>query len=143
MSEQVGAGHVPAGQRPLWQSFATLQCLPLAHLPQSPPQSVSVSLPFLTRSEQLGVWQMFETQTPLAQSLAPPHTCPAAHLFGQPPPQSVSVSPPFFTMSVHDAFWQVGGIPLQTPLWQSAAPAQACPPMHLGQSDPQSTSVSV
>jgi hypothetical protein len=31
----------------------------------APPQSLSVSLPFFTRSEQLGVWQMFDTQTPL------------------------------------------------------------------------------
>jgi hypothetical protein len=59
------------------------------------------------------------------------------------PPQSTSVSLPFFTMSEQVGIWQVGGFPLQTPLWQSPAPAQRLPFRHFGQSDPQSTSVSV
>jgi hypothetical protein len=39
---------------PLWQSAATVHVLPSAHLPQLPPQSVSVSLPFFTVSEHVG-----------------------------------------------------------------------------------------
>jgi hypothetical protein len=71
----------------------------LAHVP--PPQSTSVSAPFLTLSAQLAAWQMLPTHTPLWQSPPFAHCLPAA-LFGQlAPPQSVSVSVPFLTLSVH------------------------------------------
>jgi hypothetical protein len=102
-SPQVGAEHVPvaAGQTPLWQSPGTAHVFPVPHLPHAaPPQSMALSVPFLTRSEQLGVWQMFDTHTPLLQSFGPTHVLPSRHLFGQLPPQSTSVSAPFFTMSV-------------------------------------------
>ncbi len=86
---------------------------------------------------------MFETQTPLWQSAAPPHTPPAEHLGHVPPPQSTSVSLAFLTKSVQVAALQVEGAPVHTPLWQSPAPAHSLPVPHFGQSEPQSTSVSV
>jgi hypothetical protein len=55
----------------------------------------------------------------------------------------MSVSPPFFTMSPQLGVWHVAGLPVQTLLWQSPAPAQSFPFTHLGQSEPQSVSVSV
>jgi hypothetical protein len=40
---------------PLWQSDAKLHILPATHLPQlAPPQSTSVSVPFLTVSAHVG-----------------------------------------------------------------------------------------
>jgi hypothetical protein len=45
---------VVALHTPLWQSVATLQASPVAHFPQLPPQSASVSAPFLIWSVQLG-----------------------------------------------------------------------------------------
>jgi hypothetical protein len=57
LSEHVGVAHVPLVHTPLWQSPALPQSLPLAHFlvgKQPPPQSTSDSVPFLTRSEQVG-----------------------------------------------------------------------------------------
>jgi hypothetical protein len=53
----------------LMQSVPTLQLLPdghAGHVP--PPQSTSVSFPFLTRSVQVGAWHVPPMQTPLTQS---------------------------------------------------------------------------
>ena len=52
------------------QSSSMEQVEPLGHSAQVPPQSTSVSLPFLAPSSQAAIWQWFELQTPLAQSLA-------------------------------------------------------------------------
>lgn len=50
----------------LTQSLATTQVLVAAQVGHTPPpQSMSVSLPFLTTSEQLGSWQMLAMHTPL------------------------------------------------------------------------------
>lgn len=58
LSVQIGAWHVfvvvPL-HTPLTQSPAIEQVLPVAHAPQLPPQSVSVSVPFLTPSAQVAV----------------------------------------------------------------------------------------
>jgi len=61
-----------------------------------PPQSVPVSLPFLTPSEQAGVAQMPSLQKPLVQSVPSRHRLPTAQS-GQLPPQSTSLSSPFCT----------------------------------------------
>jgi hypothetical protein len=48
---------LPAGQKPLAQSFQSVHDLPMAQPEQVPPQSTSVSVPFLTASMQVGAWQ--------------------------------------------------------------------------------------
>jgi hypothetical protein len=73
---------------------------PSAHLVlHDPPQSVSVSLPFFTKSVHVAPWHTPVVQTPLAQSPAPAQPWPVVHL-GQLEPQSLSVSVPFLTASV-------------------------------------------
>jgi hypothetical protein len=85
---------------PLWQSVAPVQTLPATHLGQlAPPQSVSVSVPFLTTSVQVAGWHTSPVHTPLWQSLATAHVLPATHLLHEAPPQSMSVSVPFLTRS--------------------------------------------
>jgi hypothetical protein len=88
---------------PLWQSLPAEHVLPAAHLPQeAPPQSMSVSVPFLTVSPHVGTWHFFglPEQTPLWQSPPTLHVLPFAHEL-HPPPQSMSVSVPFLTVSLH------------------------------------------
>jgi P2-related tail formation protein len=104
-------------QTPLWQSPAALQILLVPHLGQSgPPQSMSVSLPFLATSEHVGSWQMLLRHTALVQSVPRVHDPPATH-FGQlVPPQSTSVSLPFLASSVQVAAWHKRGVPVQIPL---------------------------
>ncbi len=66
------ATHTPPKQTPLWQSPLPLQVRPLTHLVHvAPPQSTSDSVPFLTRSVQVGAWQTLPVHTPLTQSLPP------------------------------------------------------------------------
>jgi hypothetical protein len=135
---------LPAIHTPLWQSLATLQLRLSAQAPQlAPPQSTSVSVPFLTRSPQLDVWHVFglPEQTPLIQSAAPVQVLAVAH-FEQVPPQSASLSLPFFMPSLQVA---VAHLPaLQTPLWQSAPIEQLPASGHWVQfPPPQSISVSV
>jgi hypothetical protein len=146
-SEQVGTAHLSGEpeQTPLWQSPATAHVRPLAHFGQpAPPQSTSVSVPFLTKSVQLAAWQMLPMHTPLWQSEGLPQIFPATHFTQVAPPQSTSDSVPFFTLSLHAAATHLRGDPEHTPLWQSAGTAQPCPVPHLpGQLPPQSTSVSV
>ena len=68
-----------------------------------PPQSVSVSAPFRTKSVHVAVWQVV-LHTLLWQSPGAPHTCPApqraAHAA---PPQSTPVSSWLDTPSVQVA----------------------------------------
>jgi hypothetical protein len=70
---------------------------------QVPPQSTSVSVPFLTPSEQVGAWHVPE-HTRLVQSLATLQGCPVGHRAGHVvPPQSMPVSSWFAIPSLHDA----------------------------------------
>src|SRR4051794_17518007 len=108
MSVHVGAAHALPVHTPLWQSVPPVQPLLVGHLGQDPPpQSVSVSVPFLTPSPQVGVWQTLPVHTPLAQSLSPEHAFPLPHFFAgaHDPPQSVSVSVPFLTPSPQLGAW--------------------------------------
>jgi hypothetical protein len=103
-SVQVAAWHL-AGEpehTPLAQSVLTAQSLPVAQLfGHEPPQSASVSVPFLMPSVQVAAWHLPDVHTPLAQSLAPVHTKPVPQrLQVVLPPQSTSVSPPFLVTSV-------------------------------------------
>jgi hypothetical protein len=83
-------------QTPLVQSEPLLHFLLTGHFGQkAPPQSVSVSVPFFTRSVHFGAWQV-TLQTPLLQSVANEQVLPATHFGHIPPPQSTSVSEPFF-----------------------------------------------
>jgi hypothetical protein len=90
------------------QSPFCVHALPVAHSEQvAPPQSTSVSLPFLIPSEH--GW----TQRPAAhisdsQSSFFWHAAPSAHA-GQLPPQSTSVSVPFFVSSWHATPFSFGG----------------------------------
>src|SRR4051812_19400681 len=88
-------------QPALMQSLFLLQRLLVAHLGQvAPPQSVSVSSPFLFESVQWSTHTL-ALQTPLAQSLEIRQALPLAHLFEQAIPQSTSLSNPSFTPSAH------------------------------------------
>jgi hypothetical protein len=107
----------------------------------APPQSTSVSAPFFTRSEHVGVWQIPPLHTPLTQSFAIEHILPFTHLFMHVDPQSMSVSVPFFTPSEHVGAWQ--NPPVQTPLVQSVPARHILLFAHFGHDPPpQSTSVS-
>jgi hypothetical protein len=88
---------------PLWQSVTTLQSLLVPQAEHEPPQSVSVSVPFLVPSEQLDAWHVPAMHTPLVQSAPVVQPLPSAHLSvgAHEPPQSTSVSVPFLTMSPH------------------------------------------
>jgi hypothetical protein len=125
----------------LRQSLFTTHCFPELHRTQAPPQSTSVSVPFLTVSLQAGTEHRPPLHTPLVQSVLSAQPWPSEH-FGQVgPPQSTSVSGPFLARSLH-----VGTAhfpPLQTPLVQSVLAVQLRPSEHFGQlGPPQSTSVS-
>jgi hypothetical protein len=119
-SLHVAARHVPPVQIDVWQSAATEQTLPLAHAVQLPPQSVSVSLPFLMLSPQeAGAVQKPPTQVlPATQLPSTEQRLPVAHEAQVPAPQSTSVSLPFFTPSLHAGVAQRPAV--QTPYLQSA-----------------------
>jgi len=65
-----------------------------------PPQSTSVSFPFLKRSMHVGARQIEALQNLDMQSLAIKQESPFGHALHVGPPQSVSVSLPFVTLSV-------------------------------------------
>ena len=67
-SLHAGAWQTVAMQTPLAQSAATRQLRLSTHLPQSLPQSMSVSLPFLTVSLHVAAAHTFAVHTPLPQS---------------------------------------------------------------------------
>jgi hypothetical protein len=123
-----------------------MHALPTAHLvlQLAPPQSMSVSTPFLTPSLQVGTWQTLPAQTPDEQPAALKHALPSAHTPQPelPPPQSTSASSPFLIPSKQLGTWQTS--PVHTPDEQSPPKAQAEPlthePPHAG--PPQSMSVS-
>jgi hypothetical protein len=83
----------------------------------APPQSLSVSAPFLTESSHAGAWHAPAVHTPLEQSAARAHASPSSHGAQSGPPQSMSVSLPFLTLSMHAAGTQV--VDEHTPLAQS------------------------
>jgi hypothetical protein len=104
------------------QSAAAPQIFPVAQGGQAPPQSTSVSVPFLIASLQEGGAQTEASQTRLSQSPGEEHPFPRAHP-GHPPPQSTSVSVPFLRPSAQEGAVQA---PLaQTLEAQSVAAAQA------------------
>jgi len=129
-------------QTPLAQSFDPAHSWPVPHFGHDEPQSASVSVPFFTPSEQVGVAQTPDVHTLLVQSPATEHFFPGAHFAAQLPPQSTSVSVPFCTRSAHVAAWHTP--PVHTPLRQSEAAAHFLVAEHLAQTlPPQSTSVSL
>jgi hypothetical protein len=143
-SVQLGAWQSPPMQFPLWQSTPIEHGLPGVHWMQPEdggPQSIAVSMPFLTLSVQVAMAQALPAQTRLEQSPAPLHRLP----MGQPaqgPPQSTSLSALFLTLSMHVGTAHLP--PVQTPLTQSPATTQIFPSRQGPQAmPPQSTSVSV
>jgi len=108
----------------LVQSALAMHIFPLAQVcsgAQLPPQSTSVSLPFFTRSEQVGAVQTSVAAgqySGLEQSLLAAQPTPAAQR-GQAfaPPQSTPVSTPFFTLSVQEGAAHSPAV--HTPLAQS------------------------
>jgi hypothetical protein len=121
----------------LTQSASWAQPLPSAHFwgvasaRQGPPQSASVSPPFLVWSEQVGAAHVPPLQTPLTQLLAILHVRFTAHFAQVTPfgsaPQSVSPSRPFLMPSWQVGTWQNLGLPSHTPLMQSRAKLQVTP----------------
>src|SRR5262245_17562176 len=81
-------------QTPLWQSPAPLQRWSAAHLVHDPPQSTSLSVPFLSASSHAAAWHTCPEQSVLAQSVPSEHALPSAQSGQSGPPQSTSVSKP-------------------------------------------------
>jgi hypothetical protein len=133
-------------QTPVTQSDPAEQPLVVAHLAQvPPPQSVSVSAPFLTPSLQVGAAQVPPVQILLRQSVPALQVAPLGQpLHAPPPPQSMPVSVPFETPSLHVGARHTFGVPEHTWLVQSLPAPQVCPVAHAPQVlPPQSTAVSL
>ena len=95
IAEQLAAcRHDLFAPQPNWQSPSRSQLPSGAHGAQLPPQSMSVSLPFLMPSLQLAAEQTSPVQTPLWQSAGVTQRCPCAQRSGQLAPQSTSLSCP-------------------------------------------------
>jgi hypothetical protein len=102
LSEQVAVRQSPPVHTPLLQSPPATHARFVSQrgqVPLAPPQSMSVSSPFLTTSEHVGIWQREPEHTPLTQSVALPHALPAPHVAPHTPPQSTSDSVRFKTLS--------------------------------------------
>jgi hypothetical protein len=100
--------HVPLTHAEAEQSLFVPQPLPTAQFAvQVPPQSTSVSFPFLTPSVHVAATHLPPLEhLPLAgsaQSVFALQFLPTAHVGPQPPPQSTSVSVPFRLPSPHAA----------------------------------------
>src|SRR5215510_1428488 len=102
-SEQLGAWQAPLEHALLVQSAGELQPFVGSHFAHDvPPQSMSLSSPFLTESLQVAATHTEPTHeldrqsAPALQPLVSPHA-------GQAPPQSTSVSLPFLRPSSHSA----------------------------------------
>jgi hypothetical protein len=116
------------------QSCATPQARPVPHAWHvPPPQSTSVSVPFLIPSKHEGAWQM-PIQAPDVQSEPVRQVTPFAHGGHVPPPQSIPVSLPFKTPSEHEGTWHT--FPEQKPDWQSDSLTQPPPMAQAGQDPP-------
>jgi hypothetical protein len=102
---QLGAKQTPpTEQLSSSQSLPTLHPAPSAHFGQpSPPQSLSVSVPFFTPSLQLGSAHFPPLQVMLAQSFDTLQALPIPHRFMQLPPQSTSDSVPSRAPLLHAA----------------------------------------
>ena len=112
-----------------------------------PPQSTSVSVPFLIPSLFVGGWQTPPVHATLLQSLVTAQLLPVSQrgaFVGAPPPQSTSVSVPFLIPSLFVGGWQTP--PVHATLLQSLVTAQLLPVSQrgafVGAPPPQSTSVS-
>src|SRR5207245_1350669 len=91
----------------LLQSVPVMHTLPRSQGEQSgPPQSTSVSLPFLTPSLHDDAAHIRLVQNPLWQSLPWRHILWASHGMHE-PPQSISVSSPSFARSMQP-IWNTG-----------------------------------
>jgi hypothetical protein len=121
--------HLPDTQSPSLPQGCPVAHALLSDTTHEPPQSVAVSLPFLTRSAQVGCWQTRLVQTPLEQSLACTQACPGPQALGQLPPQSASVSSLFCVLSWQVGTWQVQVMPdpVHTLLPQSLPILQGAP----------------
>jgi hypothetical protein len=124
----------------LKQSAGRTQWEPDAQPAHDPPQSTSVSVPFLTVSLHVGAWHCPALQTSLAQSAFTIQAADVGHDGHDPPPQSTSVSLPFATPSVHVGAWQTAFAHIR--LSQSAFFPHVLPAAQPAQEPPQSTSVS-
>jgi hypothetical protein len=112
------------------------------HFGQVLPQSTSVSVPLLTKSEQVGVWHLPPVQTLLLQSEVPLQPSPVPHAGQPPPPQSTPDSVPFCTVSEQVGAWHL--LPVHRPLAQSELAPQDASDGHFGHAaPPQSLSDSV
>jgi hypothetical protein len=103
MFPQTGVAQVPAEQNIDVQSVATPHISPSAHgMHIVPPQSTSVSVPFIVPSVHVGSgWQVPPVQMSVVQSPLPPHMSPGVQVGPHVPPQSTSDSVPFIIPSVH------------------------------------------
>jgi hypothetical protein len=129
-------------QTRLSQSSGTPHKRPSAQGAQLPPQSASVSVPFLTPSAQFGNSQKPELtlQTPLVQSPPKLQRLPGSHFAHVGPPQSTSVSSPLCAESSQDVApaapaveaslpaAPAGDAPLP-PVPATAPPVPPCPPL--------------
>jgi hypothetical protein len=138
---------VPALHTPLAQSPATRQAFAVAQgrHPPEPPQSTSVSVPFLIVSVQPAATHFFAVASHLRlmQSALTAQAFVFAHFVVHEPPQSTSVSVPFFTTSAQLGAVHFFVVASQLPLAQSAEIKQAFASAHFKQLPPQSMSVSV
>ena len=117
-SHEVATQCVPF-EKPDAQSEATLLAVPVGHLPQLPPQSAPVSLPFRRPSVQLVATQSPALlQKPDAQSVPTRQVWFSAHLSVHEPPQSTPVSSLSRTPLTHEST-------RHTPAMQVACPAQS------------------
>jgi hypothetical protein len=99
-SAHEGGEQVPRQTRET-QSSAIRHEAPSMQAAQEPPQSASVSEPFMTLSMQDGGAHDCESQTSDAQSAFSEHPAESGH-GGQVPPQSVDVSVPLRVPFAHD-----------------------------------------
>jgi hypothetical protein len=98
--------HTFASQLALMQSAAVTHVSPATHLGQElPPQSTSLSVPFLMASAQVTPMHVPFLHESVVQSDATTQRWVSLQ-GGQAPPQSISVSVPFLTLSLHAAGWQ-------------------------------------
>jgi hypothetical protein len=118
LSEQLGVWQTLPVHTLLEQSVPALHADPSGQPGQLPPQSLAVSVPFITPSTQDAATQRLLAQTLLAQSALAPHAAPVPHPGQVPPPQSVPVSLPSFTPSV-----QLGA--LHAPAMHTSVPVQS------------------
>jgi hypothetical protein len=125
-------------QTPETQSAATAQAPPRPHGSHGPPQSTSVSVPFLLESEQVGTTHLSLVHTFEMQSVSSLQPFVSSH-GPQRNPQSTSVSRPFWMLSPQFLSRQISS--LQMPEVQSRSSPQLLPTTQRAHpSAPQSTS---